>query len=192
MRIWIVNNSGSMNIRDRCQLSTSLSSEIVSTRNACSRWNELKDTVFYHARLATSLKAPTIFHIASSYPNVNAEYHIASEGSFDKGSVQQDLHHMETRLESNEPIGRTVLIEAISKILPHILSIKKSLRTSGQFVTLILATDGIPSDEDGNMGPNQIDLFIHTLRILDNLPVVLIIRLSTDDEQVKNVSLYFV
>jgi hypothetical protein len=99
---------------------------------------------------------------------------------------------METRLESNEPIGRTVLIEAISKILPHILSIKKSLRTSGQFVTLILATDGIPSDEDGNMGPNQIDLFIHTLRILDNLPVVLIIRLSTDDEQVKNVSLNFV
>jgi hypothetical protein len=190
LRIWIVDSSDSMNMCDRFRILNSFSPNVERNKKSlCSRWNELIDTVFYHAQLATSLKAPTIFHIASSYPSVNEEYHIGSEEAYRQGNAQQALYHMETCLHSIEPNGKTVLTESISKILPYILSMKKSLRTSGQSVTLILATDCIPSDNDSKTGHNQTDLFIHTLKILDNLPVALIIRLSTNNEQVKNVSI---
>jgi hypothetical protein len=67
---------------------------------------------------------------------------------------------------------------------------KDSLRAKSQYVALILATDGLPSDEGGQTGPDQTEIFVHALRMLEDLSVVLIVRLCTDDMQVRHVSIY--
>ena len=192
LRIWIVDNSASMNLCDRYRLETSGSPNIGNPvrRMKCTRWEELKETALYHAQLAVSLKAPTLFRLVSSCPNIPQEYHMASLQSFHKDRAQQDLHYMERCFQSIEPSGRTLLTHSICETQSHILSMKDSLRAKSQYVALILATDGLPSDEGGQTGPDQTEIFVHALRMLEDLSVVLIVRLCTDDMQVRHVSIY--
>ena len=51
---------------------------------------------------------------------------------------------------------------------------------------MILATDGLPTDEQGYGGEEITNEFIQALRSLEGLPVWLVIRLCTDEEDVTN------
>ena len=116
---------------------------------------------------------------------------MASLQSFHKDRAQQDLHYMERCFQSIEPSGRTLLTHSIYETQLHIVSMKDSLRAKSQYVALILATDGLPSDEGGQTGgSDQTEMFIHALKMLEDLSVVLIVRLCTDDMQVRHVSIY--
>ena len=59
--IWIVDDSGSMEIGNGHRAVTTLNQNIVT--QAVTRWEELKDTIFYHAKMAEILKAPTLFKL---------------------------------------------------------------------------------------------------------------------------------
>jgi len=50
--------------------------------------------------------------------------------------------------------------------------------------TVVLATQGLPTNEKGEGGPSVIQHFVQTLRSLEGLPVWVVVRLCTDDEQV--------
>jgi hypothetical protein len=63
-RIWIVDNSGSMQKTDGHRL--------VDVRNnrkvkqvECSRWEEIQECVTYHIELAAAMKAPTVFRVST-------------------------------------------------------------------------------------------------------------------------------
>lgn len=51
-------------------------------------------------------------------------------------------------------------------------------------VAVILATDGLPTDEQGYGGDEITEEFINSLRALEGLPVWMVIRLCTDEENV--------
>jgi hypothetical protein len=51
-------------------------------------------------------------------------------------------------------------------------------------VAIILATDGLPTDENGYGGDQITQEFINALKSLEGLPVWLVIRLCTDEDQV--------
>jgi hypothetical protein len=68
---------------------------------------------------------------------------------------------------------------------------KKSLKSSKQHIVLVIATDGIPSDENGRVGEEQTELFVYALNRLKGLPLLLIIRLSTDDMTVRHLRFFF-
>jgi len=192
LRIWIVDNSSTMNIYDRYRVDNHGIPDVeysVTQDKRCSRWEELKETVLYHAHLASSLKAPTLFRLVKTGSNTAHEYHIASAKSLYNDCAHRDLHDMEIYLKSMKPTGRTRITNSIYETRPHILLAKKSLQEKHQSVALILATDGLPSDENGRIGPGETELFINALKTLEHLPVILIIRLSTDDELVRNVSI---
>jgi len=60
LRIWVVDNSGSMTNTDGhrfVETSNSKKIKVVS----CTRWAEIKETVLYHAEISALLQAPTIF-----------------------------------------------------------------------------------------------------------------------------------
>lgn len=62
LRLWIVDNSGSMRQADGCRLVASSTKSRIKFAE-CTRWDELKDTVLYHAQLAALLVAPTQFMV---------------------------------------------------------------------------------------------------------------------------------
>jgi hypothetical protein len=51
-------------------------------------------------------------------------------------------------------------------------------------VAVILATDGLPSDDQGYGGDEITQEFVSALRALEGLPVWIVIRLCTDDKNI--------
>ena len=59
-RFWVVDNSGSMQIGDGHRI---VHEDGKSKAVACTRWEEIKETVKYHAEMASVLDCPTIFQV---------------------------------------------------------------------------------------------------------------------------------
>ena len=68
LRIWVVDNSGSMQHTDGHRFVETKSLWGNTNKRdvkvvGCSRWNELKDCIEYHAQMAAALEAPTTFRM---------------------------------------------------------------------------------------------------------------------------------
>ena len=51
-------------------------------------------------------------------------------------------------------------------------------------VAVVIATDGLPTDDQGNGGNEIMQEFVRALRSLEGLPIWLVIRLCTDEDEV--------
>lgn len=63
LRIWIVDNSGSMNAPDGCRLIRTKSRDQVKM-SKCTRWKEIQEVVLYHAQMAGLLESSTVFRVS--------------------------------------------------------------------------------------------------------------------------------
>ena len=82
------------------------------------------------------------------------------------------------------PGGVTPLTDRLNEIYTDIKSMMASLETEGKKIAIVLATDGLPTDSTGVSNTYHKKCFIESLRQLEGLPVWLVIRLCTDDEEV--------
>lgn len=188
LRIWILDNSASMNIPDAYHYFSDTSSPNNLRMVKCTRWQELVETVRYHSQLAAGTKAPTIFRLLNSYPGIPSEYSIAQKPIFDTDDMNQQLSTIMKNLETFQPTGPTPLTAHIYNVRNSILAIQPSLLVRNQHFHIIIATDGLPSDEKGCTGNDEAQLFFHALRMLEKLSIRLVIRLCTNEESVKKVS----
>ena len=69
LRIWVVDNSGSMSITDGHRFVETSNSKQVKVVS-CTRWAEIKETVLYHAEISALLQAPTVFRVRMNVFNV--------------------------------------------------------------------------------------------------------------------------
>jgi hypothetical protein len=178
LRIWVVDNSGSMNTADGHRLYP-LPNNSVKLLD-CSRWAEIQDTVTYHARMAAALQAPTSFRL------LNPTYGTEMFGIAERGPEQipYDLDNAIATIQQVSPNGVTPLSDRVREIGVTVESMKHELFAKGQKVAIVLATDGLPSDRYGRSSNIQRNEFTQALRSLEGLPVWVVIRLCTDDDDV--------
>ena len=182
LRVWIVDNSGSMSHNDGNRfIETSNTSDVKVVQ--CTRWKEIQETVEYHARMAALLKAPTIFRMLNN-PGLRVGPQIF--GVADKGEhlIDSDLQVALTTIANASPSGVTPLCRHIYEIREQILLLAPRLNAEGRKVSIIIATDGLPTDENGYGGSSRKEEFTSALRSLEGLPVWIVIRLCTDEENV--------
>ena len=84
------------------------------------------------------------------------------------------------------PGGCTPLTAHIREIHQAVSAMASDLRASGRRVAIVLATDGLPTDERGSSGKYQQKQFVESLRMLEGLPVWVVVRLCTDEDEVVN------
>ncbi|KAL3767806.1 hypothetical protein ACHAWO_005216 [Cyclotella atomus] len=184
LRIWVVDNSGSMNNTDGHRFVETSSSKDVRVVS-CSRWDEIRDCIMYHAQMAVCLEAPTTFRMLND-PAVGAhsqQFGIAME-TLDDGVLQQEFSRARDIMGRTQPSGVTPLIEHILDIQQSVSELAPKLKADGCRVVIILATDGLPTDDRGYGGKDVQQQFVQALRGLEGLPVWLVIRLCTDEEAV--------
>jgi len=102
--------------------------------------------------------------------------------TIEKSSPQNALQIM----RKARPGGCTPLTDHILAVHTEIQAMVPELKAKGQKIALIIATDGLPTDDQGYGGPAHQEQFVDALRLLEGLPVWLVIRLCTDEEDVVN------
>jgi len=180
LRIWVVDNSGSMQIAD--------GHRILGEKNnlkfiPSTRWDEIKECVTYHAEMAGLLEAPTAFRMLNN-PGATVgpqQFGVAQTGS---GMISQDIGVVRNILYKARPGGCTPLTAHLVEIRANVLGMADSLNAEGKKVAVIIATDGLPTDENGYYGQNTRNEFVNALRGLEGLPVWVVIRLCTDEDAV--------
>jgi len=174
LTIWIVDNSASMRARDGRLLVRTKSQDTVRTKT-CTRMDELRETVAYHARLAALLEAPTKFvplnpSDSGAYPR---EFSIAERGP---DWIEEDMDELDEYFPKVRPKGATPLTE-------HLLRIYLSLEHLQEKIVVVVATDGRPTDILGFVSPAIDKRFTDALKKLQTKAWI-VVRLCTNDETV--------
>lgn len=98
--------------------------------------------------------------------------------------IQNDVSNAMNIMSRVRPSGLTPLTDHIREIHTIISSMQSSLQAQGNRVVVVLATDGLPTNEFAETTDYVKEEFVQSLRSLEGLPVWLVIRLSTDEEEV--------
>ena len=93
--------------------------------------------------------------------------------------IERDLQEIKTAMYRISPAGITPLSRHVREIKDIILSMLPTLTAQGKRVAVILATDGLPSDDRGMSGGAEKRDFIEAMRSLEGLPVWVVVRLCT-------------
>eukprot|EP00814_Leptocylindrus_danicus_P013619 CAMPEP_0116006106 /NCGR_PEP_ID=MMETSP0321-20121206/1537_1 /TAXON_ID=163516 /ORGANISM="Leptocylindrus danicus var. danicus, Strain B650" /LENGTH=378 /DNA_ID=CAMNT_0003474609 /DNA_START=131 /DNA_END=1267 /DNA_ORIENTATION=+ len=177
LRIWIVDNSGSMTYDDgQCIIDDK------TIRNGlklvpCTRWKEIVETVQYHARLSGLLQAATIFRLLND-PGAAVGPQQFSIGVNGPASIDGEVHEAVAIMKRAMPISVTPLVRHMREICAQVKDMAPQLMKNGQKVAIIVATDGSPSDVDSKQQ------FVDVLKEFDDLPVYIVFRLCTDNSSV--------
>lgn len=167
LRIWVVDNSGSMRVNDGQRIVENSAADDLKFAQ-CTRWAELEQCVDYHIDLAGALEASSIFRLLNSPEQNNPpQFSIANN---EHESIEEDIVHAKEVMKSSKPDEYTPLVRHVIEICEYVKTMEADLRRAGQKVAVILATDGVPSD-------GHKDKFLHHLKQLTALPVWLVIRL---------------
>lgn len=179
LRIWIADNSGSMNCDDAQQFVVGSNTRCVR----CRRWDELRECLAANIRLSSLLQNPSHFTLLNEVG--------ISEGprSFAIGEDFTVDHETEVDaavrvINDVKPSGNTPLIEHLITLCDELHDRSDDLKNKSQKVAIIITTDGLPTNEWGEEDENSKEVFKRILRSLSRLQAWIVIRLCTSDEEV--------
>lgn len=184
LRIWVVDNSGSMQMTDGHRIiPTSKRNDVRIVE--CTRWDEIKECVNYHAQMAALLNAPTTFRLLNDPgATVGSQQFGVAEKSSSAAEIMKDVQTAMSTMNRTRPCGCTPLITHILEIQESVMEMSPKLLSEGKRVAIILATDGLPTDDYGMHSDTIRQQFIESLRLLEGLPVWVVVRLCTDEDDV--------
>lgn len=183
LRLWIIDNSGSMNTCDGQRIipKSNMMNDHVFIKST--RWAELKDTVEYHSQMAAIRKAPTIFRFLN-HPGVNLgtrQFSIAE--TLASSSTTEEVQNASNIMRRARPSGATPLIDRLLEIHEFLAGITPQFENKGGKVAVIITTDGLPT-VGGRHNSEVRSQFVETLRMFEDLPVWFVIRLCTEEDDV--------
>lgn len=206
LRIWIIDNSGSMKKDD--------GSRVVATKAVptgykvvtCTRWREMRETIFFHSEMAAKMHAPTLFRLLNKpfSHRLPREFSVALKDPNDskeedddkmdesnkkedgtrRTTLEQEMYVAKNTVKKTEPKGCTPLSKRVWEIQQNIVALKPALIQRDQQIVVVLATDGLPTDRNGECTMATRDEFVQALMSLEGLPVWVVIRLCTQAEDV--------
>jgi hypothetical protein len=169
LRIWVIDNSGSMGTGDGHRFVTGPAGR--EGLEPCSRWGELGDAILWHATLAANLGAPTEFRLLNAPMAVGGGgYQVIQCGIAEPAAEIEQVKKM----LRTDPVGRTPLCAQISQVVSRVREEEARLRTQGLRAVVVVASDGQATD--GNVAD--------AMRPFRELPVWTIVRLCTDEDSV--------
>lgn len=80
---------------------------------------------------------------------------------------------------------RNPLVNQVRKIEKFLAPEASRISARGKFVSVVICTSGEPTDEDGKKGKEVRKELRKSLLSLSKLPVKIVFRLCTDDEEVR-------
>jgi hypothetical protein len=132
------------------------------------------------------LHVPTVFQLlnrpAGLLPWGGGEFSV--EGTGKDSTIEKEVQAAMKIVQKSEPSGVTHMARRLNEIKKEIEELQRTANV-GRRVVVTVATDGIPTDDNGNVGGKVDAELERSLEYLYNaLPVSIIIRLCTGDDRV--------
>mmetsp|Transcript_5684 Transcript_5684/g.11685 ORF Transcript_5684/g.11685 Transcript_5684/m.11685 type:complete len:740 (-) Transcript_5684:174-2393(-) len=182
LRIWLIDNSTAMLERDSHRVSGSL--DDIKKIDGVTRWEELSSTIAFHVDMATRCWIPTRSFLINYQKSSKTpqKFTLCCKTPDDIQSEIKQYKRFMKYATPKTPFNPLALsIQTIRKI---IAPGAKRLIQEGKHINLVICTQGIPTDMEGNTGPSVTKEFKESIRSLSELPVKIIVRVVSDDENV--------
>ena len=166
IRFFICDDSGSMFESDGNRLIPTPGRHGGMKSVPCSRWEELRDSINFHAELASASNSLTEFRFLNGPPSIVV-------GDFERDPDGCGLRAVKKVLEGG-PQGGTPLCAHIRAIIDQIKTAEVRLRNNNQVACVTICTDGMCSD--GNL--------VLAMKPLEKLPCWVVVKLCTDDDKI--------
>lgn len=150
----------------------------------CTRWIELQGSLQYHIQMAGLLEATTVFRMLNDPGSHVGPQELTVGDPGGVSSIQSQVNTAVDVIRKAQPRGVTPLTQHLDEIRFHITNMEQQLRERGQEAVVVLATDGLPSNQYGESSDAVLREFLIALKALQSLPVWIVIRLCTDDSKV--------
>jgi len=145
------------------------------------RWAELQDTVKYQLKMGALLDSTTIFKFVNSPGFGISQHFIVGE---DDHNVEAELHDAQEIIRRASPNGTTPLTRHVLDVVSAVNQMNPELRRTGQKICIVIATDGVPTNEDGKEYHGAHDEFFSAVQLLQRLPVSIVFRLYSSEDRV--------
>lgn len=178
LRVYILDNSGSMHAGDgkiQVDPSSSMSSQLF---RPASRWEELKHMALEHASWNAKLGVPSEFVLLNSpSPTRPVDGRDMVRIDAKKGNTHDQITALRTLLDRTIPGSGTPLTERLHDLRQRLHQTAPELHEKDRKLMLILVTDGIPNGSQRE--------FAGAIRLLaKEHPVHVVVRLCTNDDSV--------
>eukprot|EP00927_Polykrikos_kofoidii_P079712 TRINITY_DN76520_c0_g1_i1.p1 TRINITY_DN76520_c0_g1~~TRINITY_DN76520_c0_g1_i1.p1 ORF type:complete len:482 (-),score=71.37 TRINITY_DN76520_c0_g1_i1:153-1568(-) len=186
VRVFLLDNSGSTSAFDGAHYDESAGG--YAQRVPCSRWEEVRRMAIQQAAFNAAVGTACEFIILNP-PRPRSCFtsgmdFVAIDPSRDDVHAQLALLHR--MLEQTKPNGPTPLAERIEEIKQRLRTHYGHLAQDGLSAVVVIATDGLPTD--GSFGGvsqvAQQNLTKVLRRLASDLPVFIVLRLCTDEDNV--------
>eukprot|EP01043_Picozoa_sp_COSAG02_P037306 COSAG02_NODE_2789_length_8024_cov_8.486183_3_plen_411_part_00 len=179
LRIFLLDNSGSTAMGDGKYFYTD-ERDGRTYSAGCTRWEEISRMAVEQAEWNAAIQVPTEFCLLNARGDDNIPCRIDPK----KGDVGRQIEGLRLLLKRNGPTGVTPLATRITAIAERLRQQEQQLISAGQKVVLNIATDGLPtSASSGHSTSATRDQLSRLLRQIQlELPIYLVIRLTTDDD----------
>ena len=185
-RLWILDNSYSMRAKDAHLIGGSM--DHLLNVNSVSRWKELGECVAFHAKMAADVWCPTKFWLLnkpeSRYDDDGAKQKFCVCWST-PSDIPNEMAVVKQSMKGATPtMGYAPMSFHIQKLKRAIDKLSPRLVSEGKHTTIVICTQGIPTDVEGNTGKHVLKEYKETLASFGKMPVKVIFRLCTDDVKV--------
>jgi len=186
-RLWLIDNSLSMKVKDSHLIGGSL--ENIQKKDNVSRWEEMRESVAFHAKMAARCWIPTKFWLVndpgpSLAPGLQ-KFCLCWKTPRDITSEMNQVRHIMTT--ATPQLSKNPLANQIRSVHRGISKEASRLSSQGKHITFVMCTQGVPTDAQGKTGPGVLKEFEQELLTLSKLPVKIVFRLCTDDTKVMDI-----
>ena len=185
--VWLLDNSSTMKRRDHVvayPIDIGEDSPKIECRENMTRWHELRDCVSFHSHIATKCWIRTKLWLVNVDKDSGHKFSLccgSPEDAPDEVSRLKSALKHATLMQDRCPLSARV--HKIGKIISDMAP---ALHASDHKVTVVICTQGLPTDEHGASSKHVQHEFWSELKALSKLPVKLIVRLCTDNQEVMN------
>jgi hypothetical protein len=149
----------------------------------CTRWEEVSSSVRWHADFSARMEAPMAIRLLNEPLAGPQQLGIAVGQNFKTGTPREEEIQRLREVLSNRPVGRGCLTTHLREVVNAVTSVPR-FQLENRSIAIVFVTDSLPSSDDGQDGDRAAAEFLDILQRLEGLPVYVVIRLSTDDENV--------
>lgn len=184
IRIFLVDNSGTMHQNDAQLVSQSSSGKVLTVE--CTRWEAITSTIIWHAEMAAWCQTPMAVRLLHD-PGISVGPQQMGISASKHYSSCEEMDRLKNVLRATRPNGATSPLHIhLHDIFTSVSTVVSILTRQRRRVTLCICTDSIPSDTigEGPENPQMIQDFHGTLDKLLDWPVQVVFRLSTKEHRV--------